>query len=230
MVFNKMRFGHLLVGAGVWVLCILLVSFSSSSISSIELGMIAGLVTCGAFFLHQREVGILKTKMKTDTTKMLSVLVNEIQVGTISGAEYARFCLEPLLEWRVHIRQIVNLIHGTLSASIKAFISLPIILFCTVLLCGIYAPADLIHNINALTALSPEALSGGIISILRIFIPTIIFAYGLVGAITGYPFGLQDEFSAATATAIRRHLRITTEGRMSISSFEIRDTATSAAN
>ncbi len=206
-----------------WHLLHLLVPIALAPLAWLVVGQawlaagIAGFLGTLGILAYRGRLDALTRRIESDAGPVWAVEVNDVPIGAITDAEYARYCLAALEDWRVFILQAANLLRAVLRVVNNALAAIPLAVFWGAAILAIHAPATLVEDLRLVLELPAEAISDGARALFSFVVAVVGVASVAVVAMDPGGFGLRNEFDAATGRRIRRHFGVTTDGKVSLS-------------
>ncbi|MBF0393171.1 MAG: hypothetical protein HQL38_10855 [Alphaproteobacteria bacterium] len=144
-------------------------------------------------------------------TAFWDVEIDNILVGAVSDAEYARFLRTSLRDWRVFMRQASSC-YFTVVRVVDAYLrTMPIFLFWGMVFYLLHDPTAFLSGVDAIRLASPEALHSGVRYFLFEFSPMFVILLLVADFIfwrwfgCRNMFGCRNAFADATAMSIGTH-------------------------
>lgn len=191
----------------------------AACIAGVALGHVAGglvgfVVALVTAIGRQRQRAALQARIDNPAALHWDVVVNNVRVGALSDAHYARLEKAVLDDWRLYLAQAVNLVKVVVRTAEMLIFAVPVTLFWLGLAMAVFDPTDAAAVVQGLRTASP----GEIVAVVAHWAPAgLIWAVVLMSmfALLASPrLGYENKFQAELGEAVRRRLRVVAVGRM----------------
>ena len=148
------------------------------------------------------------------------VQVNNVTVGTVSDADYARLRLQVFTDWRSYFGQLANLTWCASKVIDSLFVAVPLALFWSAVALFVFAPEQAVDALHQLQALSAQQLVAGIRSS-GWLLSALVLLYVFVNVLLlGARFGFVNMCRERSDERLRWQLSVPTVGRVSLLRLE----------
>ena len=148
-----------------------------------------------------------------------NVEINQVNVGSISDADYALIRHQVFCDWRVYLAQVVNLLSVALNSFNYCLRAIPLGLFWVGIALAIFSPETISGSLAALQYAAPSDIrhavgaAGAMLAIIMMVMVGMHWLFGLSR------FGFINRFDEAVGTAVRKHLGVAAKGDVELSRF-----------
>lgn len=181
------------------------------------LSILAAMIGWFPVTLWRRFITQLTDRANRDAHKTWAVRLNDIEVGTMSDAEYAALCLRTYQDKRVFVAQAFNLVKGVSGLMNQFFIAIPVFAFWLLMLLIFVEPETFV------TALAELQKQGApMTAILHakqlLYVSAVLWLFGFLIwlGLAGKTFGFVDCFEVAINKALRMHFKTEAEGNFNL--------------
>lgn len=143
------------------------------------------------------------------------VHINQVKVGRITDADYAKILLDVTRAPEVIIRQLANYLCVAASFISNVFLFVPYMFFGVVSIMALFYPDILIESIVEIQAGTPEEIGSVVVSIICALV-TMATLVGFVSICAGNRFGFKNLFDEAVADKVRRKVGCASTGTVSL--------------
>ena len=147
------------------------------------------------------------------------VMVNGVTSGKISDAAYASIRRDVILDPRVYLVQLGNLIHVALRITVDFLVVIPVLLFWATMTCAVFDPEYYARIILEIQKVTPGVLAANVSGIHEMLVLLfIIYSGGLL--IVGHPLGFINCFDEAVSNCVRRAIACASTGDVFLVRFD----------
>jgi len=143
-----------------------------------------------------------------------NVLMNGVNVGTVSDVQYAIMQQRSFRDGRNAIAQVLNLVRTVFCIIEKLIIAIPLSLFWGVVAFAISSPDSLSSALHDFKA-DPASIITSVGSFIHIVLTLMFIAVGIMFFI-GYRFGFKNYYSAAVGRMLRQHCNTPADGDLTL--------------
>lgn len=158
----------------------------------------------------------LDERITANKTLPWTVKVNEIEVGEISDADYARIRRGVFFDSRLYVAQLINVIGCAYRAINSMIWALPVLAFWGAAGCYFFAPESFAEALHTLQAVTREEVVASIPAVFNILVMT-IFLYLFLSMAIGKVYGFVNRFDEAVAIEVRKFIKCPSEGSITLS-------------
>lgn len=177
--------------------------------AGLVLGVALGL---GVAMERRRQRSALQARIDNPAPVEWDVVIERVNVGTLSDAGLAELEKGVLEDWRVYRSQALNLLGTAIRAAQMLAWLVPVALFWVALAAAVVSPEAFRGAVGDL-----GAMTGMVSAIAHVVLPAtaILWVVLIAVAVGFYPcLGYVNMFGAETARAVRRRVRVVAGGRM----------------
>lgn len=168
--------------------------------------------------LTMYEAALLARMNTTDGGPDWKVQMNDVTVGSISDAAYAKMRHAVFFDVRTHVAQLMNLSNIVSRVIDYFFISIPLAVFWGVVACYFFAPSTFSEALDAIQKVTPAEVSAVMSKIIRLFGAVAILVI-CVHAMLGRRFGFINRFDEGCNDRLRQLVECPAEGRITLIRF-----------
>ncbi|HFX1228566.1 TPA: hypothetical protein ACV5IO_005628 [Pseudomonas aeruginosa] len=175
--------------------------------------MVAGAAALAFVFgygLERKRKGFL-ARIAEDRPTAYTVILNDVQVGTLRDAEYARMQLAVMDDIRVFGAQVLNAGRVILNMAGKLLVAVPFVVFWLFAGAALFSPESFTDSVASLKNADPQALLGAIRTMLHVALMVSTLTAGVM-LVMGQSFGFKNLYAAAIHSRLRRHCNMPAEG------------------
>ncbi|HBP5913461.1 TPA: hypothetical protein L5732_005274 [Pseudomonas aeruginosa] len=172
----------------------------------------AALAFVFAYGLERKREGF-RVRVAEDRPTTYTVILNDVQVGTLRDAEYARMQLAAMDDVRVFVAQVLNVARVVLNMAGKLLVAVPFIVFWLFAGAALFSPESFTDSVAALKNADPQALLGAVRTMLSVAFTVSTLTAGLM-LLMGQSFGFKNLYAAAIHSRLRRHCNMPAEGEI----------------
>ncbi|QPN17990.1 hypothetical protein I5U70_32775 (plasmid) [Pseudomonas aeruginosa] len=158
-----------------------------------------------------------QARIAEDRPTTYTVILNDVQVGTLRDAEYARMQLAAMDDLRVFVAQVLNVARVVLNMAGKLLVAVPFIVFWLFAGAALFSPESFTDSVASLKNADPQALLGAVRTMLSLAF-TVSFTVSTLTAglmlLMGQSFGFKNLYAAAIHSRLRRHCNMPAEGEI----------------
>lgn len=165
----------------------------------------AALAFVFAYGLERKREGF-RVRVAEDRPTTYTVILNDVQVGTLRDAEYARMQLAAMDDLRVFVAQVLNMAG-------KLLVAVPFIVFWLFAGAALFSPESFTDSVASLKNADPQALLGAVRAMLSVAFTVSTLTAGLM-LLMGQSFGFKNLYAAAIHSRLRRHCNMPAEGEI----------------
>lgn len=153
----------------------------------------------------------LTNRVEADQPAMWKVLINDVEVGTVSDSQYAVMERRAFRDGRLVLSQFFNLGRMAMKIATLLLVAVPLLFFWAALALAIFSPESYMKIMQELQEADPTAIKLAARTLLEVALSAMFIALGIVlGA--GYRFGFRDHYSEAVSRMLRQHCNTPAEG------------------
>ncbi|MNX86738.1 hypothetical protein D3C86_1186330 [compost metagenome] len=205
-----------------WTLSITVAVFGSLSISILlgnftdwygllYTGLIALGLACGFDYMLDKNEQRLTARINSQNTAVWNIMMNGVQIGTVSDTQYADMQRTALRDGRIAVDQCLNLGRVAIAFADKMFLIAPLLFFWGTLASITFAPEYFVEIMRLLMDSDPVTLGQSIQVFLKLtFITTLLSV--LFSFIGGYRFGFVNKYEQAVNRMLRIHCNTPVDG------------------
>lgn len=203
--------GDLATGAitGLIVACV--IGLMADPVFGLGMGVIAALVASSG---RQGQRAALQQRIDRPAAMVWEVMVNNVRVGQLSDATYARYEKAVHEDWRVYSAQLANLAKVCMRAGEMLLFAVPISLVWIVLAIIVIDPAAAASVVEALRAAPASELISAIERSMSVVMFIFAITMFMFAALASPRLGYVNQFTRELNDVVRRHVRVAAEGRM----------------
>lgn len=218
----KFHRSHLSVSAVVWLFFIV-ISFvflwptqPADVLDFVALSGVAG--GLAITLLSQYEGALAKRMDASDGGPEWKVQVNDVTVGSINDAAYARIRHAVFFDVRTHVSQFMNF--GSIANRMidYLFLSIPVTIFWLSVACYFFAPTTFAEALDAISKVTPVEASAALPQIAK-FLGAVSALVILFHAMLGRRFGFINRFEEGCNERVRRLVECPSEGEVTLFRF-----------
>ncbi|HHW2631433.1 TPA: hypothetical protein ACUUA8_005248 [Pseudomonas aeruginosa] len=172
----------------------------------------AALAFVFAYGLERKREGF-RVRVAEDRPTTYTVILNDVQVGTLRDAEYARMQLAAMDDLRVFVAQVLNIARVVLNMAGKLLVAVPFIVFWLFAGAALFSPESFTDSVASLKNADPQALLGAVRTMLSVAFTVSTLTAGLM-LLMGQSFGFKNLYAAAIHGRLRRHCNMPAEGEI----------------
>ncbi|WP_319718868.1 hypothetical protein [Pseudomonas aeruginosa] len=154
-----------------------------------------------------------QARIAEDRPTTYTVILNDVQVGTLRDAEYARMQLAAMDDLRVFVAQVLNVARVVLNMAGKLLVAVPFIVFWLFAGAALFSPESFTDSVASLKNADPQALLGAVRTMLSLAFTVSTLTAGLM-LLMGQSFGFKNLYAAAIHSRLRRHCNMPAEGEI----------------
>ena len=158
-----------------------------------------------------------------------NVLVNDVAVGSLSDAQIAALTLAGYTDRRLISAQIVNVVRALFSAFNALLLATPHVVFWLVAAWFVYNTTDFMHIVALAQKATPQEIAAALHTVGWAYFTFSIVAFGAASALSGSFYGLHNVFRSALCQTVRKELRVSADGRITLLRVETILASASAA-
>lgn len=155
-----------------------------------------------------------RARMASTSGPSWGVKLNDVQVGSISDAEYAAIQYKSLTSPHVFLQQGLNLLRVVFKLTDLFYVGAPIVLFWGVIALIVFSPGTLMHAFSTLQRTTPVDLQHAVLHGLFFLALFTVGAAAILSSLGVSRFGYINCFDAYVSQAIRQHCGCAAEGRL----------------
>lgn len=205
-----------------WPLSITVTVFGSLSISILldnftdwygllYTGLIAVGIACGFNYMLDKNEQRLTARINSKNTTVWNIMMNGVQIGTVSDSQYADMQRTALRDGRLAIDQCLNLGRVAIAFADKMLLIGPILFFWGTLAGIAFAPEHFVEIMRLLVDGNPVTLGPIIQVFLKLTFITTLLAV-LFSFIGGYRFCFVNKYDKAVDRMLRIHCNTSADG------------------
>lgn len=213
---------HLSVSAVVWLFFVVLsFLFLWPTQPADVLGFVAFSGVTGGLaitLLSQYEGALVKRMDASDGGPEWKVQVNDVTVGSINDAAYARIRHAVFFDVRTHVSQFMNF--GSVANRIidYLFLSIPVTIFWLSVACYFFAPITFAETLDAISKVTPVEASAALPQIAKLLVAVSALVI-LFHAMLGRRFGFINRFDEGCNERVRCLVECPSEGKVTLFRF-----------
>ena len=172
------------------------------------------------------DAGLTK-RMEADAPITWDVWINDVQVGTVTDAQYAAMKRHAARDGRNAAAQLFNIGQMALSVIDKLMIAVPLTCFWTAIAMAAFSPESFIEIAQELQTSGPAAIT----TVVRSFMQAGVLVFAILVAIMvamGLRLGFKNCYAVAVNRMLRRHCNTPVEGDVRLSRQISDDLATNS--
>ncbi|WP_321809021.1 hypothetical protein [Burkholderia sp. BCC1993] len=154
----------------------------------------------------------------TDAANVVwDVYMNDVRVATIPDDKLAAFQGQVADDWRHFWAQAFNVLGVPWRMFDQFLIVIPAIAFWLILASALFAPDALMQTFTAIRHATPNQIHQGVSAMIYMLLSVGVIAFAANWMFTGSTYGLRNVYRDEIEYVLRRYLKISATGRMSIS-------------
>lgn len=201
----------------------LLVAIVSALVFSLVMGVFGSwpnvLLTVGMTAVFSIVLGGLTDRHDKNLTKRMEavdsgsweVWMNDVQVGTVTDAEYAAMQRHAARDIRNAVAQLFNIGRVALVVFDKVLVAVPLFVFWAAIAFAVLTPDSFTETVQAFLSAGPAAIASSIQSLLQLGISIFTVTF-LCMPILGFRFGFENVYETATNRMLRQHCKTPVDG------------------
>ncbi|QRM34965.1 hypothetical protein [Microvirga sp. VF16] len=202
------RYGLVFVVAGLATLVITLISGVHYGLQGLLLPLSDGTaLTIGISWLVRWYPTNLTKRIEADAPDRWSIWMNNVEVGSVTDAQYAEMQLQAVRDRRNAVAQLRNLGRVAIFVSDRLILAVPVLLFYGSLALALYSPDFFMAIVSELQN-GDTASNLSFVRFLLLFTVTVSLVCFFTMSLFGYRFGFTNCYSLAVAESLRDLLNI----------------------
>ncbi len=174
----------------------------------------------------RHDAGLTK-RMEADAPITWDVWINDVQVGTVTDAQYAAMQRHAARDGRNAAAQLFNLGKMALSVIDKLMIAVPLTCFWTAIAMAAFSPDTFIQIAQELQTTGPTAITAAVRSFMQVGVLVFAILVAMMVAM-GLRLGFKNCYAVAVNRMLRRHCNTPVEGDVRLSRQVSGDLATNS--
>lgn len=174
-------------------------------------GLIAVGISYGFNYMLDKNEQRLAARINSKNTAVWNIMMNGVQIGTVSDTQYADMQRTALRDGRLAVDQCLNLGRVAIAFADKMFLIGPLLLFWGTLASITFAPEHFVEIMRLLVDADPVTLGPSIQVFLKLTFITTLLAV-LFSFIGGYRFCFVNKYDQAVNRMLRIHCNTPADG------------------
>jgi hypothetical protein len=146
------------------------------------------------------------------------VQVNDVTVGSISDAAYAKVRHAVFFDIRTHVAQLMNFCSIVNRLIDYLFLSIPLVVFWGGVACYLFFPSTFAEVLDTIRKVTPAEVSAAISHIVKLLSAIAVLVIG-VHTMLGHRFGFINRFDEGCNDRLRQLVECPAEGRITLFRF-----------
>jgi len=155
----------------------------------------------------------LTKRMEADTPITWNLWINNVQVGTVTDAQYAAMQRHAARDGRNAIAQLFNLGQMALVVADKLLVAVPLTCFWTAIAMAAFSPDAFLEVAQQLQDAGPAAITSAVQSFMQVGVEVFVIVVVMMVAM-GLNFGFKNFYAEAVNRMLRRHCNTPVEGHV----------------
>lgn len=171
-------------------------------------------ISIGAL-VDRYEAGLIK-RMEADAPISWYLWINDVQVGTVTDAQYAAMQRHAARDGRNAIAQFFNIAQMALVIADKLLVAVPLMCFWTAIALAAFSPDSFMEIAKEFQNAGPAAITSAVRSVMQQGVLLLAITVGMMVAM-GFRFGFKNFYAAAVNRMLRQHCNTPVEGEVRLS-------------
>jgi len=195
-----------------WLLCLPLWWFFGNLYLA---GSATLVLLLGADRLYAQCMRALNARIEAKDGFVWDVEVNQVKVGSIADADYARIRRRVFSDVRVYVAQVLNLLRVASNSFDYCYRAIPLGLFWIGVALAVFSPETISSVLAALQTLTAESIKQHTLSMAQSALALLMLLSVALHWMFG--FGFVNRFDEAVGTAVRKHCGVAADGSVVLS-------------
>ena len=171
-------------------------------------------ISIGAL-VDKYEAGLTK-RMEADAPVTWDLWINDVQVGSVTDAQYAAMQRHAARDGRNAVAQLFNVGQMALVVADNLLVAVPLMCFWTAIGMAAFSPDAFLEVAQQLQNAGPAAITSAVQSFMQVGVLVLAITVGMMVAM-GFRFGFKNFYAAAVNRMLRRHCNTPVEGDVRLS-------------